>query len=227
MPKANIKTFVLSSIKPFLVSLKRYSEDRENNIRQLTKKQNELIYQNEQLIAELNLKILDFLEQLDECNRQLAEHATAFTMEEELKDTMSSYVLTAQSHQYAVSHLQDQILALKMKLIDTQTAIVSLNEKQATTDLTLEGFNSSETVNDKLQDATITLGQLSTQVSNILAQVLSLTSRISALEQTEIQHIALLQRQNSELATAVQALCAIIKSDHPELTLPDVSHLVQ
>lgn len=226
MPKANIKTFVLASIKPFLISLRRYAEDRENNIKLLTQKQNDLIYQNEQLIAELNLKILDFLEQLEECNRQLAEHAPAFTMEEELKDTMSSYSLTAHGSQYAISHLQDQILSVKEKIIKAQITLVDLNTKQAITDLTLDGFSASSPVNEKIQDMSVTLGQLSTQVSNILAQVLNLSTRLSDLEQTETQQIAKLQQQNVELAAAIQSLCTIVSKDHPEMTLPDVSHIV-
>lgn len=79
----NLKTFVLSVIKPLIISLRRYSEAREKNIERLVNQQNALIYQNEMLIAELNSKLLDMLARIDEYNKQLSKLTTSlYTLED-------------------------------------------------------------------------------------------------------------------------------------------------
>lgn len=83
MAKTNIKTFILSAIKPFIVSMRRYSEEREANIKRLVELQTKLIYQNETIIADLNTKILDLTSKINEYNQTVSKLATSvYTMED-------------------------------------------------------------------------------------------------------------------------------------------------
>lgn len=76
----NIKTFVMSAIKPFMISMKRYSDDREEHIRQMMKQQNALIYQAQTLIADLDNKYLDLLAAIQSTNDSIRELAAMQTL---------------------------------------------------------------------------------------------------------------------------------------------------
>ena len=75
----NIKTFVMSAIKPFMISMKRYSDDREEHVRQMIKQQNALIYQAQTLIADLDGKYLDLLAAIQSTNDTLRELLASHT----------------------------------------------------------------------------------------------------------------------------------------------------
>lgn len=82
---ANLKSFVLSVIKPLMVSLRSYAEAREKNVAKLIKQQNILIYQNETLIAELNSKLLDLISKIDDYNKQITKLTTSLYTLEDVK----------------------------------------------------------------------------------------------------------------------------------------------
>lgn len=82
---ANLKSFVLSVIKPLLVSLRGYAEAREKNVARLVEQQNILIYQNETLIAELNNKLLDLISKIDDYNKQITRLTTSLYTLDDVK----------------------------------------------------------------------------------------------------------------------------------------------
>ena len=82
---ANLKSFVLSVIKPLLVSLRSYAEAREKNVARLVEQQNILIYQNETLIADLNSKLLDLISKIDDYNKQITKLTTSLYTLDDVK----------------------------------------------------------------------------------------------------------------------------------------------
>lgn len=83
---ANLKSFVLSVIKPIIISVKKYAEAREKNIERLVNQQNALIYQNEALIADLNSKLLDLLSRINEYNKEVAKLTTSLYTFNDIKN---------------------------------------------------------------------------------------------------------------------------------------------
>lgn len=83
MEHISIKTFALAAVKPLIMSLKRYTEDREAYIKKLVAEQTKAIHQNEALIAELDKKLLTLISKIDKYNQEVAKLSTSlYTMED-------------------------------------------------------------------------------------------------------------------------------------------------
>ena len=123
-------------------------------------------------VSNLLSQITNLMERMDDAEETGTELAV-------LRET---FLNTSQENHYSISHLQSQILSLKMRLYSAEGIVLRVVEQQANVEEILAGFDLNEPIGDKVNEMTVTLGQLSTQVANLLSQVLSLTSKVEQLE---------------------------------------------
>ena len=146
----------------------------------------------------------------------------------ELALLRQTFLDNAQQNHYSLSHLQSQILSLRMRLFSAEGIVVRLLEQQANVEVILDGFDLTEPIGDKLTDMSVTLGQLSTQVANLLSQVLTLTNKVENLESgtggvIPPQEFIEVQKDLSELHTKFTTLNNSIVTVASESTVDEVN----
>lgn len=146
----------------------------------------------------------------------------------ELALLRQTFLDNAQQNHYSLSHLQSQILSLRMRLFSAEGIVVRLLEQQANVEVILEGFDLTEPIGDKLTNMSVTLGQLSTQVANLLSQVLTLTNKVENLESgtggvIPPQEFIEVQKDLSELHTKFTTLNNSIVTVASESTVDEVN----
>ena len=146
----------------------------------------------------------------------------------ELALLRQTFLDNAQQNHYSLSHLQSQILSLRMRLFSAEGIVVRLLEQQANVEVILEGFDLTEPIGDKLTDMSVTLGQLSTQVANLLSQVLTLTNKVENIESgtggvIPPQEFIEVQKDLSELHTKFTTLNNSIVTVASESTVDEVN----
>ena len=146
----------------------------------------------------------------------------------ELALLRQTFLDNAQQNHYSLSHLQSQILSLRMRLFSAEGIVVRLLEQQANVEVILDGFDLTEPIGDKLTDMSVTLGQLSTQVANLLSQVLTLTNKVENIESgtggvIPPQEFIEVQKDLSELHTKFTTLNNSIVTVASESTVDEVN----
>ena len=146
----------------------------------------------------------------------------------ELALLRQTFLDNAQQNHYSLSHLQSQILSLRMRLFSAEGIVVRLLEQQANVEVILDGFDLTEPIGDKLTDMSVTLGQLSTQVANLLSQVLTLTNKVESIESgtggvIPPQEFIEVQKDLSELHTKFTTLNNSIVTVASESTVDEVN----
>lgn len=113
---------------------------------------------------------------------------------------LRNFLRHVQKTHYGLSHLQSQILSLRLNIYNAEGMILDLKRQMFDVNYKLQGFD-DKPIGDQFESLTVELGQLSAQVASLLSNVLYLQDRVENGEIGDAASAEKLEEVTKELTT--------------------------